>query len=87
MNAAGEGIFEKDIVRRKREVEVSTKKLPTLSAKLVPQDGGGISTRNLARMIRFAEVLFFLRLRGRLYGGGNCLVYFTFSDHASVNYC
>ena len=36
MNAAGEGIFEKDIVWRKREVEVLIEKLPTLSAKLVP---------------------------------------------------
>jgi predicted nuclease of restriction endonuclease-like (RecB) superfamily len=30
--------------------------LPTLSAKLVPEFGEGFSTRNLARMIRFAEV-------------------------------
>jgi hypothetical protein len=27
LNAAGEGIFEKDIVRRKREVDVPTKKV------------------------------------------------------------
>ena len=30
--------------------------LPTLSAKLVPEYGKGFSARNLARMIRFAEV-------------------------------
>ncbi|MBL9194440.1 MAG: DUF1016 domain-containing protein, partial [Opitutaceae bacterium] len=29
--------------------------LPTLSAKLVPEFGPGFSTRNLARMISFAE--------------------------------
>jgi hypothetical protein len=50
MNAAVEGIFEKDMVRRKREVEVPIEKLPTLSAKLVTQYGGDFSTRNLARM-------------------------------------
>jgi hypothetical protein len=33
MIAAGEGILEKDIERRKRKVEVPTEKLPTLSAK------------------------------------------------------
>jgi hypothetical protein len=50
MIAAVEDIFEKDIVRLKREVEIPIEKLPTLSAKLVPQYDGGFSTRNLARM-------------------------------------
>jgi hypothetical protein len=45
----------KDILNDKRAA-YGKKILPTLSAKLVPQYGNGFSTRNLARMIRFAEV-------------------------------
>jgi predicted nuclease of restriction endonuclease-like (RecB) superfamily len=47
--------IRKDILREKR-AEYGEQILPTLSAKLVPEYGQGFSERNLARMIRFAEV-------------------------------
>jgi predicted nuclease of restriction endonuclease-like (RecB) superfamily len=39
-----------------RRAEYGEQILPTLSAKLVPEYGQGFSERNLARMVRFAEV-------------------------------
>jgi predicted nuclease of restriction endonuclease-like (RecB) superfamily len=47
--------IRRDILREKR-AEYGEEILPTLSAKLVPEFGQGFSTRNLARMISFAEV-------------------------------
>jgi hypothetical protein len=44
-------------VLRDRRAEYGEQILPTLSAKLVPEYGQGFSARNLARMVRFAEVL------------------------------
>jgi predicted nuclease of restriction endonuclease-like (RecB) superfamily len=44
-----------DVLDNKR-AEYGEQILPTLSAKLVPEYGQGFSERNLARMIRFAEV-------------------------------
>jgi predicted nuclease of restriction endonuclease-like (RecB) superfamily len=44
-----------DVLRKKR-AEYGEQILPTLSAKLVPEYGAGFSERNLARMIRFAEI-------------------------------
>lgn len=44
----------KDILHEKRAA-YGKKILPTLSAKLVPEFGNGFGTRNLARMVRFAE--------------------------------
>jgi hypothetical protein len=46
-------------------VEYGGQILPTLSAKLVPEYAQGYSDRNLARMIRFAEVFPTTRLLGR----------------------
>jgi predicted nuclease of restriction endonuclease-like (RecB) superfamily len=43
-------------VLHNRRADYGEKILPTLSAKLVPEYGQGFSERNLARMIRFAEV-------------------------------
>ncbi len=40
--------------------------LPTLSAKLVPEYGNGFSTRNLARIIRFAVVIPNVRIVSKL---------------------
>jgi site-specific DNA-adenine methylase len=47
--------IRRDILREKR-AEYGEEILPTLSAKLVADFGNGFSARNLARMIRFAEV-------------------------------
>jgi predicted nuclease of restriction endonuclease-like (RecB) superfamily len=44
-----------DVLRNKR-AGYGQQILPTLSAKLVPEYGQGYSPRNLARMVRFAEV-------------------------------
>jgi hypothetical protein len=44
-----------DVLRDKRAA-YGEQILPTLSAKLIPEYGQGFSERNLARMIRFAEV-------------------------------
>jgi hypothetical protein len=44
-----------DVLRDKRAA-YGEQILPTLSAKLAPEYGQGFSERNLARMIRFAEV-------------------------------
>jgi predicted nuclease of restriction endonuclease-like (RecB) superfamily len=44
-----------DVLRHKRAA-YGEQILPTLSAKLTPEYGQGFSERNLARMIRFAEV-------------------------------
>jgi predicted nuclease of restriction endonuclease-like (RecB) superfamily len=44
-----------EILREKR-AEYGEEILPTLSAKLTPEFGDGFSARNLARMIKFAEV-------------------------------
>lgn len=56
-----------------KRAEYGEEILPTLSAKLVPEFGQGFSPRNLARMIRFAEVfpdhldlLFYHRILRRL---------------------
>ncbi len=46
--------IRKDILREKR-AKYGEEILPTLSAKLLPEFGSGYSTRNLSRMIRFAE--------------------------------
>lgn len=47
--------IRRDVLKARR-AEYGEKILPTLSAKLVPEYGEGFSARNLARMIRFAEV-------------------------------
>jgi predicted nuclease of restriction endonuclease-like (RecB) superfamily len=47
--------IRRDILKEKR-AEYGEEILPTLSAKLVTDFGNGFSARNLARMIRFAEV-------------------------------
>ena len=47
--------IRQDILKEKR-AEYGAQILPTLSAKLVPEYGQGFSSRNLSRMIRFAEV-------------------------------
>jgi predicted nuclease of restriction endonuclease-like (RecB) superfamily len=47
--------IRRDILKEKR-AEYGEQILPTLSAKLVPEYGQGYSERNLARMIKFAEV-------------------------------
>lgn len=47
--------IRKEVLREKR-AEYGEEILPTLSAKLAPEFGDGFSARNLARMIRFAEV-------------------------------
>jgi predicted nuclease of restriction endonuclease-like (RecB) superfamily len=44
-----------DVLQNKR-AEYGEQILPTLSAKLVPEYGQGFSARNLARMVRLAEV-------------------------------
>lgn len=44
-----------EILKQKR-AEYGQEILPTLSAKLTPEHGNGFSERNLARMVRFAEV-------------------------------
>jgi DUF1016 N-terminal domain len=43
-------------ILRKKRAEYGEEILPTLSAKLTPEFGDGFSARNLARMIKFAEV-------------------------------
>ncbi len=43
-------------VLKEKRAEYGEQILPTLSAKLVPEYGQGYSERNLARMIKFAEV-------------------------------
>jgi predicted nuclease of restriction endonuclease-like (RecB) superfamily len=45
----------RDVLGNKR-AQYGEQILPTLSAKLVPEYGQGFSERNLARMVRFAEV-------------------------------
>jgi predicted nuclease of restriction endonuclease-like (RecB) superfamily len=47
--------IRRELLKEKR-AEYGEKIVPTLSAQLVPQYGEGFSTRNLFRMIRFAEV-------------------------------
>jgi predicted nuclease of restriction endonuclease-like (RecB) superfamily len=47
--------IRRDILKEKR-ADYGKEILPTLSAKLVPDYGEGFSQRNLARMIRFAQV-------------------------------
>jgi predicted nuclease of restriction endonuclease-like (RecB) superfamily len=47
--------IRRDVLNEKR-AEYGQEILPTLSAKLVPEFGEGFSARNLARMVRFAEV-------------------------------
>src|SRR3954447_26279683 len=43
-------------VLKEARAEYGEEILPTLSAELMPRYGRGFSARNLARMIRFAEV-------------------------------
>ena len=47
--------IRRDILKNKR-ADYGEQILPTLSAKLVPEYGQGFGERNLARMIKFAEV-------------------------------
>ena len=47
--------IRRDVLQEKR-AEYGKEILPTLSAKLVPEFGQGYSKRNLARMIKLAEV-------------------------------
>jgi predicted nuclease of restriction endonuclease-like (RecB) superfamily len=47
--------IRKDVLKEKR-AEYGDRILPTLSAKLVVEFGAGFSQRNLANMVRFAEV-------------------------------
>jgi len=47
--------IRKEILKEKR-AEYGEQILPTVSAKLIPEFGPGFSERNLAYMIRFAEV-------------------------------
>jgi len=47
--------IRKDVLQEKR-AEYGEEILPTLSAQLVPEFGEGFSSRNLARMVQFAEV-------------------------------
>jgi DUF1016 N-terminal domain len=47
--------IQADVLRHKRAA-YGEQILPTLSAKLTPECGQGFSERNLARMIRFADV-------------------------------
>ena len=47
--------IRQDILKEKR-AGYGEKILPTVSAKLVAEFGDGFSSRNLARMVRFAEV-------------------------------
>lgn len=50
----GQRIYKE--ILKERRAEYGAEILPTLSAKLVPSFGQGFSPRNLARMVRFAEV-------------------------------
>ena len=47
--------IRQEILKEKR-AGYGEKILPTVSAKLVAEFGDGFSSRNLARMVRFAEV-------------------------------
>lgn len=47
--------IHQDILKEKR-AEYGEEILPTLSAKLIPEFGGGFSRFNLSRMVQFAEV-------------------------------
>ena len=53
--------IRQDILMEKR-AEYGEEILPTLSAKLVTEFGNGFSSRNLARMVRFAEIFSDLKI-------------------------
>ena len=53
--------IRQDILKEKR-AEYGEEILPTLSAKLVTEFGNGFSSRNLARMVRFAEIFSDLKI-------------------------
>ncbi len=53
--------IRQDILKEKR-AEYGEEILPTVSAKLVTEFGNGFSSRNLARMVRFAEIFSDLKI-------------------------